>query len=260
MSYREHAPPPSLAPWLECTWERRGDGRPVRVVPDGCIDVVWTERSDTLLVGANTSAFVVAPDVGVRVAGARFRPGGAAAFLGLAAEGVRDVRVGVEEVWAGDGERLAESLDGADDPGLGLLAWLTGRLAAAQRPDPVVAAVVHRFRGAGTGSPPPSIAAVADQLGVSDRQLRRRVLAAVGYGPKRLARVLRLWRALEAARGGDELARAAFDAGYVDQAHFANECRTLAGVPATAMLAAWTQRDRFLQDGRAAGRDHAPHD
>jgi AraC-like DNA-binding protein len=263
MSYREHAPPPSLAPWLDCIWERRGDGAPVRVLPDGCIDIVWTEGADTQLVGANTSAFVVAPGPGVRVVGARFRPGGAPAFLGLAAEGVRDLRVGVEEVWAGDGERLAESLDGGDDPLRGVLAWLEHRLCDARRPDPVVGGLVQRLRGGGGAwwpSPVSSLASIADQLGVSDRQLRRRVLAAVGYGPKRLSRVLRLWRALEAARAGDELARAAFDAGYVDQAHFANECRLLAGVPATAMLAAWTQRDRFLQDGGAARRDHPRHD
>jgi hypothetical protein len=35
---------------------------------------------------------------------------------------------------------------------------------------------------------------VAAELGVSGRQLHRRVLAAVGYGPKMLARVARLWR------------------------------------------------------------------
>jgi AraC-like DNA-binding protein len=58
------------------------------------------------------------------------------------------------------------------------------------------------------------------------------VRAGVGYGPKLLARVLRLQRALRAARAGEELAWAALEAGYADQAHFAHECRALAGVPA----------------------------
>jgi len=80
------------------------------------------------------------------------------------------------------------------------------------------------------------IAPMAAELGVSERQLRRRVTRAVGYGPKRLARVLRLQRAVGAARAGDELARVALDAGYADQAHFAHECRELAGVPPTALL------------------------
>jgi len=258
MSYREHAAPPSLAPWLECTWERRGDGAPVRVLPDGCIDIVWTEGAETILVGANTSAFMSPVGCGVRVAGARFRPGAAPALLGVAAEGVRDVRIEVEQLWGGDGARLAASLDSHGDPVGGLREWLLGRLRDAQRPDPIVRVAVQQLREA-TGAPA-SVARIATYLGVSERQLRRRVAGAVGYGPKRLARVLRLHRALEAARAGDGLARVAFDAGYADQAHFANECRLLAGAPATVVLASWAQRDRFLQDSAAGRSDHARHE
>jgi hypothetical protein len=60
MSYREHAPPPALAPWLACTWERHAlDGVTTRVLPDGCIDVIWIEGAGTQVVGANTTAFLV---------------------------------------------------------------------------------------------------------------------------------------------------------------------------------------------------------
>jgi AraC-like DNA-binding protein len=56
------------------------------------------------------------------------------------------------------------------------------------------------------------------------------------HAPKRLARVLRLERALAAARAGEELARAAAEAGYADQAHFSHDCRALAGVAPSALL------------------------
>ncbi len=81
------------------------------------------------------------------------------------------------------------------------------------------------------------VVTLAGELGVSERALRRRVSAGVGYGPKRLGRVLRLARALAAARAGDELGRVAFDAGYADQAHFSGDCRELAGVPPSVLLA-----------------------
>ena len=52
MSYREHPAPALLSPWLECLWERTADAAErVRVLPDGCIDVVWTRGSGPQLVG-----------------------------------------------------------------------------------------------------------------------------------------------------------------------------------------------------------------
>ena len=261
MSYREHPPPPALAPWLECIWERQGDGLPVRVLPDGCIDVIWTEGSDTQLVGSNTTAFVVPLNPGTRIVGARFRPGAAPTLLPIAAEEVRDARIRVEEVLASDGARLAQTLDERADPMQELVTWLAGKVKHAREPDPIVRATVDRLQqGPPLGRPPVSVATIAQQLWVSERQLRRRVASAVGYGPKRLGRVLRLYRALEAARAGDELARVAQDAGYADQAHFANECKLLAGAPATVVLADWTERDRFLQDATGPAGDHFRHE
>ena len=83
------------------------------------------------------------------------------------------------------------------------------------------------------------MAEVAEQLAVSERHLRRLVGSEVGYGPKRLGRVLRLRRALARVRAGRRAGRGRrTQAGYADQAHFTNECSALAGVPP----------GRFLQD------------
>ena len=231
MTYHEDPPPAALSPWLACLWSRAdGGGPPVRVVPDGCIDVVWTEGRGMHLVGANTTAFLVELPAHTRVLGARFRPGAAPGLLGVDAEGLRDARIPLGEAWGDDGRRLSDALDGAGGDPAALLAALGERARAAASPDPLVGAVVARLQ-----DPRASVAALADDLGLSERQLRRRVRAAVGYGPKRLARVLRLQRALGAARAGDDLARAALDAGYADQAHFANDCRALAGVPPSVL-------------------------
>lgn len=232
MSYREHAPAAALAPWLACAWERRGDAAaPVRVVPDGCIDIVWTEGHGTQVAGPNTTAFVVALRAGVRVAGVRMRPGAGAALLGVDAAALRDAHLPLADVWHDDGRRLAERLDGAEDRVGALLAALLARAPQIAPPDPLVFAAVARLH-----DPHARVQALARELDVSARQLRRRFESAVGYGPKRLARVLRLERALGAARGGEELAQAAAGAGYADQAHFAHDCRALAGVSPSALL------------------------
>jgi AraC-like DNA-binding protein len=79
------------------------------------------------------------------------------------------------------------------------------------------------------------VAAIADTLDLSARQLHRRSLDAFGYGPKTLARVLRMHRALDLARTGVPLAETAFRSGYADQSHLAREVKAFAGVPVTAL-------------------------
>ena len=81
-----------------------------------------------------------------------------------------------------------------------------------------------------------TVAETADSAGLGARGLHRRSLAAFGYGPKTLARVLRLQRALALARGGVPLAETAARAGYADQAHLARDVRELAGVPPTRLV------------------------
>jgi AraC-like DNA-binding protein len=230
VSYREHAPPDRLRPWVACLWERWGEGEPVRVLPDGCIDLLWTQGAGTQIVGPNMTAFLTAVAAGTHLVGARMRPGAAPALLGVDAWELRDQRIDVHTLW-GDGRALADRLDATQDPLATMLAVLDDRALRAAAPDPLVATAIARLR-----HPDALVASLADELAVSERHLRRRFAAAVGYGPKRLARVLRLRRALAAARADGELARVALDAGYADQAHFANDCRTLAGVAPTALI------------------------
>lgn len=80
------------------------------------------------------------------------------------------------------------------------------------------------------------VAATADELGLGARQLHRRALTAFGYGPKTLARVLRLQRALGLVRQGVPYAETAARAGFADQAHLARDVRQLAGVPLWELL------------------------
>jgi transcriptional regulator GlxA family with amidase domain len=82
------------------------------------------------------------------------------------------------------------------------------------------------------------VSALADEVGLSERQLRRRFEDAVGYGPKRLGRVFRFQRLLDLIHGSHGRARwseLAVAAGYADQSHMINECLALTGGPPTAL-------------------------
>jgi AraC-like DNA-binding protein len=78
---------------------------------------------------------------------------------------------------------------------------------------------------------------VSARIGISDRQLRRIVLAEVGVGPKAFQRIARLRRLLASAGRGDGLAGAAAAAGYSDQAHMTREVSRLSGLTPAALLA-----------------------
>ncbi|TMQ89685.1 helix-turn-helix domain-containing protein [Actinomadura soli] len=223
-TYREYP-----APGLACSWTASlpADAEPFlqRVVPDGCVDLMWS-ASGILVAGPDTGPVPAVMRPGDAVVAVRFGPGTAPPVLGVAADAIRDGRVPLRDLWGGEADRLAEAVAAAPDPLAALVAAVRERMRPADR---LVPAVVSGLAGG-------SVRDVADDLSISERQLRRRSLAAFGYGPKTLQRVLRFQRALSLARAGEPLAGAAFAAGYADQAHLAHEVRDLAGEPVRNLL------------------------
>ncbi|MEY9965505.1 AraC-like DNA-binding protein [Streptacidiphilus sp. MAP12-16] len=216
--------------------ERTRAAEVVRVLPDGCMDLIWTEGG-LLVAGPDTAAQLVRGRAGDRHVGLRFAPGTATDVLGVPAHELRDRRVPLGELWPERtarllAERVGEAVEsGGRGRGAALEAVAVARLREAPPPpDRVREAVVGGLRRGCR------IADLAGEVGLSERQLRRRCLDAFGYGPKTLARVLRLERALAAARGGLPFALVAALAGYADQAHLAREVRALAGVPLGELL------------------------
>ena len=153
----------------------------------------------------------------------------AAARCELPLEEVRDTRVALAELWPG----LDRELPGDLDPATALqrLVHLARRLAAARAPDAAVREAARRLV-----DPRTRVDTLASDLGLSERQLRRRCRAGVGYGPKTLQRVLRFRRFLDLAGPGEELAALAAGAGYADQAHLTRESRRLTGLAPAALL------------------------
>jgi AraC-like DNA-binding protein len=163
-----------------------------------------------------------------RLIGVRLRPGAAGAALGLPASELRDLTVDAADVLGRDvAAALLETLAAGADPHALLLRAV--ELRGGGEPDPLVRAAVVAL-----GRPRARVEEIAAELGVSSRQLQRRVIDAVGYGPKMLARVLR-FRRLQALPLA-ELAELALDAGYADQAHMTVEVTRLAGVPPVRFL------------------------
>jgi AraC-like DNA-binding protein len=207
---------------------------PLRVVPDGSADIIWRDDGHavtTFTAGPDTEAQLAPLGEGSRMVGIRFAPGAADSVLGIPLDAVCDQRVPLEELWGGAADELAERVALSDQPEVALATAVQDRISEA--PDPTAAAIARQLEFA---AGPGIVSGVADEVGVSERQLQRRCRTAFGYGPKTLHRVLRFQRALRLARGGGRLADVAAVAGYADQAHMARDTRRLAGVSLTDLL------------------------
>jgi AraC-like DNA-binding protein len=231
--YREFAPPAWARRAIVCFWLRRGDGNSVRVLPDACSDIVWRSGAGAVVAGPDSQAWLSRTRPGELIVGARLRPGAGGAAFGVALDELRNTRVPVDALGVDPRRELCGDLDPVAAPAA--LAAIALRRVAQAPPDPAVQAAVVRLLDPGQ-----RVGELASALGFSERQLRRRFLAAVGYGPKTLQRVLRLRRFLAAVgfdAGLDGLAAAAAGAGYADQAHLARECRALTGLTPGQLVA-----------------------
>ncbi len=219
-AYREFLPPPGMRDALACMWVRRCSG-PVRVLPDACVDIVWRRGEGTFVAGPDTGPWDAGIEPGELILGVRFLPGAGGPALRIPLSELRDRRIAISEL----GLDLREELHGEADPRAvpHLLTGAAARLVIAGPPDSAAQAAVLRLL-----DPAQRVQALAADLGFSERQLRRRFQASVGYGPKILQRVLRLRRFIAGER--NDLARAALDAGYADQAHLARDCLRLTGL------------------------------
>jgi len=255
--YVEYRPRRAPGRYVACTWTQVNTG-PAEfrqlVVPDGCADLVWQDGT-VRLVGPDRGAWAAPLAPGSAIAGVRLRPGAARLLLGrMPVDEVRDQQVPLELV-AGDLAPLEEQLaaSGSPDAAAQILEGFVAGLARHYEPDAAVERVVDLLRPGGIARAPsnaggqedsllrpagtPHLPALAEAVGLSERQLRRRFTEAVGYGPKTLHSILRFHHALDLGRTSPNgLAAIAYEAGYADQAHFTREVRRLAGVTPTELL------------------------
>jgi AraC-like DNA-binding protein len=204
-------------------WRRLATPGQVRILPDGCMDLIWTSRGDLFVAGPDTRPHILTSQPGLTHNGIRFASGVGPEVVGVAAFELVNERVALADIWGpSEARRLTERLAASEDPGVVLEAAAAERLRATGGIQPVIAEVVRLLRA---GTP---VAVVADRVGLSERHLHRRSLDAFGYGPKTLARIMRLGQAMDLARAGAAYADVAAEAGYADQAHLAREVRALA--------------------------------
>lgn len=267
MRYREFRPSEQLSPDVECFWllegyEPSASARPERLMPDGCIELIvnlgdrFRERLDDgsevvqplrFVAGQMTRPVYVTPMGSVRLFGVRFTPGGTVPlFDGPPAELTNRIVALDAVAWRLERE-LAERLDPTHAPDQLVnaaeivLAEQLGRYK--DRRGPIRAAVQRMMLLSGRVS----IDRIADDLGISGRQLERRFVIEVGLGPKLLCRILRFQTVFQAVEHGDSRwADVAAGCGYYDQSHLIRDFRQFGGDTPASLLADLTQFGEFF--------------
>ncbi|MCW2935122.1 MAG: Urease operon transcriptional activator [Actinomycetia bacterium] len=269
--YAEWAPPAALRGMIACLWTGiapRDASRDTLVLPDACSDLVWEQGIGAYVAGPDTGPVRTVTPPGTVIIGVRFRPAAGGPALGLPLSEIRDQRIGLADLLPP--ARLpaaARQSAGALPPDLDPAAAVTkvlavaGTLACQGTCDQAVTHAASLLR-----DPVARLEQVAAVVGLSERQLRRRFHAAVGYGPKTLQRVYRFRRFVQRAderraderradqqwidtghadewrgdgpRGSWDLATIALEAGYADQAHLTRECVALSGLTPAALARA----------------------
>ena len=245
--YAEWPPPPALRGEVACLWtsltpetagqggqpgqagqprEASQTGHAGLVLPDACSDLIWEQGVGCYIAGPDTGPFRPLTKAGTAIVGIRFFPSAGGQVLKTPLSEIMNQRVPLADLLPSAAKQLPAALDPA--VAAGRVLDITGVLVADGTPDPAMsraAALLH--------DPAVRTEAVAAQVGLSERQFRRRCQAAAGYGPKTLQRVLRFQRfvrLLDAAPAPPDLAAVAARSGYADQAHLTRECSDLSGL------------------------------
>jgi AraC-like DNA-binding protein len=248
--YAEWAPPPALRGEVSCLWtsltpEPAGPaGQPDQaiqpdeagqagqagqaglVLPDACSDLIWEQGVGCYIAGPDTRPARTMTRAGAVIVGIRFLPSAGGQVLKTPLSEIMNQRVPLADLLPSAAKQLPATLDPAQAAGRVL--DITGALVADGDPDRAMAraaALLH--------NPAVRTEAVAAEVGLSERQFRRRCQATAGYGPKTLQRVLRFQRfvrLLDAAPTPPDLAAVAARAGYADQPHLTRECSDLSGL------------------------------
>ena len=173
-----------------------------------------------------------------RMAGiqANFTPLGARLLLGQPLDAFANRMIEIADVWGGEADRITSQL-------VALPTWqarfdcldrfVIGRIAAARAPH---AALVWSMEALLATGGQVRVKGLARRAGWSRRYFGQTMRHEFGLGPKTLARVLRLGRAVEAlkAQGDAGLAEIAATCGYYDQAHFTRDFREFTGTTPAA--------------------------
>ena len=172
--YREALPPAAWQGRVKRLWRYRAPETapaPERILPDGCIDLIW-DGQRLFLAGPDRVANTASIAPGSVLTGVRLAPGVAHGWFGASMDALTGQRVELRDLWGRQAQALESSLAANNDS--------AARLLLHALPDaPADARMAWLFARLSSGDAP-RLPELARQLAMSERALRRQCLAHFG--------------------------------------------------------------------------------
>lgn len=237
--YRELRPPEPLAEYLVCLWTKTisASELPQRVLPDGCVDILLINDLP-VVIGPWTEPFASDLAPGTEILGARLHPGAAPSLLGLPASELLNQSVTLRDFWSAREAAHFTSITREQSLPARIARLEAALLCRARSAPPIDQQSRAAIRWLAR-HPEGRVAQLGQWQGFSSRQVQRRFVAAVGYGPKLFQSVLRFQRLLHlAATTGvcRNLAELSAQADYADQPHMNREVHRFSGDSPSLLL------------------------
>jgi AraC-like DNA-binding protein len=244
MKYKEIKPYKKLKPFIHSYWELKGnehDRQWERNFPDGCAGLVMNlgdtcltdngkvsmEFGKTYAVGAMTSFKDSFIDSNTHLVGVCLKPATFASFYNYMPQNdLRDHTVELEKSHSFDVDKILK------DYFIHFDKFFTDRIKIKNNPLQSVINDIHSSNGQ------LSIAELSKRSYTTVRQLERNFKTHIGLSPKEYSNIVRFqnaWSIFKNSKGNRSLLDIAFECGYYDHSHLANEIKQKTGLSASQL-------------------------
>ncbi|MFC5405751.1 DUF6597 domain-containing transcriptional factor [Cohnella soli] len=241
-SYQEYAPCEQLTPYVACYWtldfHADVESQLHRIIPDGCVDIIVnrlspSSRKAAFVEGIMTQYELIHLSEVQSLFGIRFFLESAQTVLKFPVSAFAGQHVFLEELWGLEGEHFVEEILSANMATeiVGVVERQLKRVFAVD--DSSVHPLLHasvQYLYAAKGNL--SMLGLAEELGFSERHLRRVFHSELGVGPKEMIGIVRFQSMLREIYSGSytNLTDLALKYGYYDQSHYIKNFKRYYGI------------------------------
>lgn len=258
MLYQEYEIVEPLKPLVKVIWSMESDfqvldGPPMHILPDTCVELVVhfsdpykTTFSDNSI-SVQEQSFVVAqmkslmkiqPNGKTGFIAVRFSAVGAYHFFGMPMKEIANCETGLRRLWKDMAPEIEEKICFAKTTlqrAQIIQRYLRIQLSRNGFVDKAIEFCVNEIKQAKGQMP---VEALADKVGISNRQLVRRFDKCIGLSPKEFSRITKFICTLDMMNAvkNKSLTAIGFEAGYYDLAHFIHDFKEFSGMTPTDYL------------------------